>query len=127
MERKKASKDVIGQLAETKDGQVFTTNKKIIEITTNFYKNLYTPNKENSTTQDKLLKLINKKISNKQKAILDAQLMDEEVEKAVYGLNKNSSPGLDGLPAEFYQEYWYLIKHLYLAFIRAIKTSLIPV
>ena len=27
MERKKASKDVIGQLAETKDGQVFTTNK----------------------------------------------------------------------------------------------------
>ena len=55
-----------------------------MEITTNFYKNLYTPNKVNPTAQDKLLKLINKKISNKQKAILDAQLVDEEVEKAVY-------------------------------------------
>ena len=63
MERKKASKDVIGQLAENKDGPVYTTKNKITEITTNFYKNLYTPTKTNSTTQEKLLKFINKKIS----------------------------------------------------------------
>ena len=126
MERKKASKDVIGQLGEVRDGPVYTARTKIMEITTDFYKKLYTPDKVNSATQEKLLKLINKKFSKEQKAILDARLKDEEVEDAVYQLNKDRSPGLDGLPAEFYQEYWYLIKPLYLAFIRAIKSSLIP-
>ena len=103
MERKKASKEVIGQLAENKDGPVYTTKTKITEITTNFYKNLYTPSKVDSTTQEKLLKLINKKFSKEQRAILDARLEDEEVEDAVYQLNKGKSPWLDGLPAEFYQ------------------------
>ena len=103
MERKKASKDAIGQLAEHKDGPVYTSKNKITEITTNFYKNLYTPSKVDSTTQEKLLKLINKKFSKEQRAILDARLEDEEVEDAVYQLNKGKSPWLDGLPAEFYQ------------------------
>ena len=120
------SKDVIGQLAENTEGQIYTTKNDIMEITTNFYKKLYTPNKVNSTTQDKLLRLINKKVSKEEKDNLDARLEDKEIEKAVHQLKKDKSPGLDGIPAEFYQEYWDLIKHLYLPFIRAIKTSLIP-
>ena len=126
LERKKASKDVIGQLAENADGQVYTTKSKIMEITTNFYKNLYTPNKVSPTTQEKLLKLIDKKISTEQKRTLDARLTDDEIEKAVFQQSKNKSPGLDGIPAEFYHEYWHLIKPLYLAFIRAIKNKMIP-
>ena len=84
MERKKASKDVIGQLGEVRDGPVYTARTKIMEITTDFYEKLYTPDKVNSATQEKLLKLINKKFSKEQKAILDARLKDEEVEDAVY-------------------------------------------
>ena len=33
------------------------------------------------------------------------------------------SPGLDGIPIEFYQEYWNEIKNYYMAFINKVKTS----
>ena len=126
LEQKKASKDIIGQLAEHSEGPIYTNKNKLMDITTNFYKNLYTPNRVNSRTQDKLLKLIKNKLTKEQRETLDARLQDEEIEKAVFQLNKDKSPGLDGLPAEFYQQYWFLIKELYLAFIRAVKTRLIP-
>ena len=126
LERKKAAKDVIGQLAEHKEGHIHTTKNKLMDITANFYKKLYTPTSVNTQTQERLLRLITRKISREQKEALDARLLDEEIEKAVFQLHKNKSPGVDGLPAEFYQEYWFLIKGLYLSFIRAVKTRLIP-
>ena len=126
LEQKKVSKDIIAQLAEHKEGQIHTSKEDLIDITTRFYKNLYTPSKVCTSKQERLLKLIKNKISKEQRDTLDAQLKDEEIEKAVFQLQKNKSPGLDGLPAEFYQEYWSLIKDLYIAFIRAIRTRLIP-
>ena len=55
-EARKISKDIISQLAEEKNGQIYTGKEKIMEISTSFYEKLYTPNTVNTTTQDKLLK-----------------------------------------------------------------------
>ena len=126
LQKKKISNDTIGQLAKSKEGEIFTDKKKLMEISTDFYKSLYTPNKVNTATQDKLLKNIKKKISYKQRCTLNARLSDEELRTAAFQLNKDKSPGLDGLPAEFYQEYWDIIKDLYIPFIREIKTKSIP-
>ena len=60
-EARKISKDMISQLAEEKNGPVYTGKEKIMEISTSFYEKYYTPNTVNTTTQDKLLKNINKK------------------------------------------------------------------
>ncbi|GFR91902.1 Pol-like protein [Elysia marginata] len=35
----------------------------------------------------------------------------DELERAVFSINSNSSPGLDGLTAEFYKTFWKEIKH----------------
>ena len=126
LEQKKATKDIIGQLAEHTEGPIYTTKNKLMDITTDFYKKLYTPSRVDSQTQEKLLKLIKTKITKEHRQTLDAPLQDNEIEKAVFQLHRNKSPGIDGLPAEFYQEHWFLIKDLYLAFIRAISTRLIP-
>ena len=50
----------------------------------------------------------------------------EELEKAVKKLQKGKSPGPDGIPAEFYQLFWDKIKHMYLAFINAVKANCFP-
>ena len=125
-QKKKIASDTIGQLKERKDGPTFTSHEKLIEISTNFYKNLYTPNKVDINTQNKLLRKINRLVSHKDRSTLNANLTDEELFKAAFQLKGDKSPGLDGIPIEFYQEYWHLIKHLYLAFVRAIKTRGIP-
>jgi hypothetical protein len=34
----------------------------------------------------------------------------DEIKKVVFGMKKNKSPGPDGFPADFYQEFWDLVK-----------------
>ena len=126
LQKKKISSDTIGQLAPCKDGEIYSSKDKLLEISTNFYKNLYTPNKVDINTQNKLLKKIKKRISHGNTQDLNAQLTDEELFKAAFQLKQGTSPGLDGLPIEFYQEYWDLLQHLYLAFVRAIRNGSIP-
>ena len=41
-------------------------------------------------------------------------------------MKKGKSPGLDGIPIEFYQQYWEDIKTYYMAFINKVKTSAFP-
>ena len=125
-QKKKIASDTIGQLAEHEDGPVYTSREKLMHISTKFYKKLYTPNVVNTNTQNKLLRKINKQISHKDMHALNADLTDDELLKATSQLKKDKSPGLDGLPVEFYQQYWYLLKDLYMAFVRAIRTGNIP-
>ena len=123
LEEKKIAKDVIGQLAESKDSKIYTDNENIIRISTKFYSELYTPSKVNAKTQDRLLRNIKKKITQQQKNKLDASITLDEIKTAVFQMQSGKSPGLDGIPIEFYQEYWEEIKHYYMAFINKVKTE----
>ena len=53
IEERNIPKNIIGQLAETKDGKIYADNKNIMNIATKFYTNLYTPSKVNTKTQEK--------------------------------------------------------------------------
>jgi hypothetical protein len=39
-----------------------------------------------------------------------APYSEDEVKKAIYQMEHNKAPGLDGFPAEFYQTFWDTIK-----------------
>ena len=97
-----------------------------MKISTEFYKKLYTPSKVNTSTQDKLLKDISKTITIDDKLKLDSPITMKELKEAVFQMMKGKSPGLDGIPVEFYQEYWEIIKGLYFDFICAIRANGIP-
>ena len=93
----------------------------MIEIATNFYTNLYTPNKVNTKTQDKLLKNVKTKLTTDQKDQLDALITEEEIKTAIFQMLSGKSPGIDGVPVEFYKEFWEDIKDLYMAYIRQVQ------
>jgi hypothetical protein len=42
--------------------------------------------------------------------LLTALYTEEEVMKAIFQMEHNKAPGLDGFPAEFYQTFWEVIK-----------------
>ena len=52
LEEKKIAKDIIGQLAESKDSKIYTDNENIKRIATNFYSELYTPSNVNKNRVD---------------------------------------------------------------------------
>ena len=49
-------------------------------------------------------------ISHLENEILCAPFSEQEVKKAVFEIEHNKAPGLDGFPAEFYQFLWETIK-----------------
>ena len=123
IEKKNIAKDTITQLAEKENSKIYTDTKNILRISSNFYSDLYTPNKVDIKKQDRLLKNIKNKITKQQKDKLDAQVTVDEVKTAVFQMQPGKSPGLDGIPVEFYQEYWENIKDCYMAYINKVKTE----
>ena len=126
VEDRKKAQETISQLAEKPNGQIFTNRNDIMRISTDFYKSLYTPNRVDTVKQDRLLRNVKTKLSHDNQRILDAMLSIDELKNAVFGLNTGKSPGLDGIPIEFYQQFWEYIKHLYFRFINKIRTQAFP-
>ena len=79
IEEKVKKNATITQLAENENDKIYTDNKNIMRIATKFYSDLYTPNKVNQKTQDRLLRNIKKKISQEEKEKLDAPVSEPEL------------------------------------------------
>ena len=126
LEKNRAAKNTISQLAETKDGPIQTDTEQIMRIASNFYKELYTTAEVDGSTQNKLLRNIKNKVTPQQQEILDADITSAEAEKSVFQMQQKKSPGIDGIPIEFYQQFWYLINDRYMAYINKVKILAFP-
>ena len=101
---------------ETKNGiKIFNSNQILMEAHT-FYSDLYASSKPKHDDIEKYLKSLNigKKLSHEEKQICEGKISKEECKYAVENLKKNKSPGWDGLPPEFYQQFWEDIQDLIL-------------
>ena len=119
-EKRYQSQNVIYQLAD-EEGHIQSEQGTLQEIAKKYYTKLFQKTKTRVGKQDKVLSKIVKKISDADRRNLDAPLTIKELEKAVMSLLDNKSPGPDGITAEFYKKFWYLIKDKYLAYINAAK------
>ena len=61
-------------------------------------------------TQEQLLKHINPKFSNTQNQKLIEQTKITEIQEALQTMENGKSPGIDGIPVEFYKEFFNLLK-----------------
>ena len=105
LEKRSTQRTVIGELRD------------LMHVVTDFYTNLYTSSPVDESVQEKLLGNVDRTLTARQQAMLDAPLSAKELQQAVYDLNENKSPGLDGSTAEFYKNLWSLIKDRYTDFI----------
>ena len=122
LEKRSQKKNIISEL-EDKNGCIYSENEEMIKIAEEYYTQLYTPAQIDSIKQQQLLKNIVLKISTNDKNRLDAPITEAELAIAVQQLQDNKSPGIDGITAEFYKKYWYLIKDNYLKYINTAKNS----
>ena len=126
LEKRAIKKSIITSLKEDEKGPEVKKAEDLMQIVSKFYKNLYNSSKTCLRSQNSLLKNINNRLTSAQKELLDAPITHEELEKAVRSLNDEKSPGLTGLPAEFYKRFWPLIKTRYLMFINYAFSNSFP-
>ena len=60
-----------------------------------------------------MLDKIKRKVDNKTKIEGDKPITIKEVKEATKALLKNKSPGIDGIPAKFYQTFDYVTEWLF--------------
>ena len=78
---------------------------------TSYYKNLFGTPQEGNFSMDESRTDDIPQVSDAENSLLTAPFSDEEVRKAVFLMEHNKAPGPDGFPAEFYQNFWEVIKH----------------
>lgn len=77
---------------------------------TKFYKNLFGPPEDTSITLDESRIEDIPQVTNEENEFLTAPFSEDEIRGAVFEMEHNKAPGPDGFPAEFYQNFWEVIK-----------------
>jgi hypothetical protein len=93
---------------------------------TEYYKHLFgdpTPN-EFSMIENRIDDI--PQLTNAENNFLIADFDEKEVLTAINQMERNKAPGPDGFPAEFYQQFWHLIKHDLMPLFHQLYSGVLP-
>ena len=109
VDKQNQNKKTITKL-KNKNRELKTKDEEILKIAQEFYSDLYKKAEINKKEQENLIKKYDKKISNNWHPSLINPFEEKELYQALKTMEKNKSPGKDGIPMEFYITFWHLIK-----------------
>ena len=108
MERKRAQQKLISGVYRP-DGSIATDIGDVILNFSNFYKTLFTSQPLDETKTNYFLSNLERKLTDLDSESCEGPLFEGECLAALRGMPKNKTPGIDGLPCEFYLSFWDLI------------------
>ena len=83
--------------------QVRTDPAEMVDIATRFYTKLYDTKPSDPTARERILESLDKRLAPSKAAELEEPICDREIEEAIREAALGKSPGIDGLPIEFYK------------------------
>ena len=87
-----------------------TENKDILQTIHQFFTEVYTTKPTDKTLQTEFLQCINTILDEPAKQNLDQPISPDELKLTIQNTDTNKSPGIDGLPVEFCQTFWPVLK-----------------
>lgn len=89
------------------DGGMVTDGREIHTLITEYYKTLFLSNAGNCF--DEVLQHVPHRVTQEMNATLIGDFTDEEIKLALSSIGDLKAPGVDGMPALFYKQYWETI------------------
>ena len=105
LEKKRSADRRISALRES-DGSIVSSSAALCASLGSFYSGLYTASPTDPLVQSSLLGNLSSILSQDQADSCEGPLTPTEVLDALKGMARNKTPGLDGLPMEFYLRFW---------------------
>ena len=109
MEKIKAEGNKIHSLYD-KNGILQSKTANVLKIAQDYYSDLFRASETDKKMQNEILSKTKIKINQEQKEFCERNLELSELEQGMDHLPLGKSPGLDGLPVEFYRKLWPIIK-----------------
>ena len=103
-----------------KNGDISAGTDEVLAISKEFYSDLYKKEAVDTTLRNKVLRSLNTKLSNVDKAECEKIFQEPEIFDALTQLPLGKTPGLDGLPVEFYRTMWSFIKDDYMTMVEQV-------
>ena len=91
------------------DGTVVSSTNDVLEVWCNFYFRLFSSQELSEVDQRLFLDSIERRLTSNESKLCEGDLTIEECSKALSNMPSAKSPGVDGLPAEFYRRFWTLL------------------
>jgi hypothetical protein len=92
------------------EGNILEKDKDILTHATNYYRELFGPSKSPVFHLDPNCWGPEEKVTQEENEKLVSPFTMEELRVAVFSLEKNTAPGPDHMPVEFYQSGWEIVK-----------------
>ena len=97
-------------LTELEDNEAGTENPDVHQTIYLFYKKLYSLSDHNPMKRHEIIENSNAQVTHDMNLDLVKKITEGEVRNAIETMPKNKSPGIDGLPVEFYIKIWPWLK-----------------
>nr|BAC82613.1 pol-like protein [Danio rerio] len=101
LEKRRGKSEMIREI-RSKNGNVVEQHEEILEEIRSYYEKLFCTEGIKEKEKGELLNLIKSRVEEGEKRECDEEIREEEIKRAISGLNKKKSPGIDGLGSEFY-------------------------
>ena len=103
---KKKQGDRLMRSIKDKHSKIVQDPVGICETVRQFYQELYTQEPVDTQIQNELFDNLSSTLTEEQRKICEGPLTEKELKTAVSQMVNSRSPGLDGLPCEFYKMFW---------------------
>lgn len=90
-----------------------------------YYEKLYKEEGFDEEYQDWFINFVNNELTDNEIIILESNVTNNEILRAIKDMNVNKAPGLDGIPVEFYLYYWDIIKKEFIEVIKNIINGML--
>ena len=105
-------------------GDILDSTEQINMYASDFFKQLYQYEHTDDSDQNIFINSLSRIISDNDNEILIEDIECDEVESILKTVDSKKSPGIDGIPYEFYQKVWDIIKDEFLSVIAVMKDQL---
>lgn len=89
------------------DGSVVTEEQEMLQLLTDYYQNLF--HSSAGGRYDELLQHVTPRVTEEMNSALCKEFSDLEIKSALDGIGDLKAPGVDGMPALFYKQYWHIV------------------